>query len=142
MTTPLTAPPYGQDTTATDRVYYGQLSSGAQLVGEALYRRLITPTGMLEDDPEYGFAIFTYLQRSGPSPATADLLALRSRITRECLKDERVEDVVVTLTPTTSGPTFSADIKIDVTLDDSTTFTLALNVNDVTLALLGISEAS
>jgi len=138
MTTPLVSPPYGQDTAATTRVFFGQISSGAQLVGEAMFRRFITETGTLEYDQDYGFNVAGALLSAGPNPSIASLMALRSRMTREALKDERVDDVVVTITQNANGATLSLDIEIDVTLDTGDTFTLSLNVNDVTTTLLGI----
>lgn len=140
MTTALVASPYGRDTSASDRIYPGRISTGVQLVGEALYRRFCTTKGRLEYDPEYGFALVTWLQSNAPTDA--NLLALRSQMTAEALKDERIDDVVVTITPSRAGPAVSLAIGIDVTLDTGEAFTLSLNVADVTLELLGISEAA
>lgn len=142
MSIALVAPPFGRDTTCTDRMQFGRMSSGYILVGEALFRRLNSEPGSLEYDPDYGFNVVSWFM-STPNPSLADVMALRSRITRECQKDERVDDVVVTINTTQSGPTVSLDISIVVTLvdDASTTFTLALNVADVTLTLLGITLA-
>lgn len=142
MTLALVSPPFGQDVTATDRVYYGRISSGAQLVGEALFRRLTTETGSLEDDPTYGFSIASWLLGSGPALGTSSVLALRSRISHECLKDERVDDVDVTINPTITGPTVALDIQIKVTLSSGTSFTLAINVSEVTTTLLGIADVT
>ena len=36
MTTPITSPPYGRDTSATTRIYYGRLVTGGELLAEAI----------------------------------------------------------------------------------------------------------
>jgi hypothetical protein len=64
-------------------------------IGQALFRRLITPRGALPDDPDYGFDVQGALNRG---TTTAELRALEVQIRLETLKDDRVEDALVTVT--------------------------------------------
>lgn len=131
---------FGKDTSCTDSLKPGRYATGAQLVGEAVYRRLITPRGMLrggEDEANYGLDLTEFV---GSTSTKQDAAAAASRIKAELKKDERIIDVVVEVTPSTEGP----ETYFEVTINAETTegpFDLQIGVSDVNVEILGL-EAS
>lgn len=95
----------------------------AQSVG----RRLISPTGSLFYDSDYGDDVRRYL--NSPSPATARKAGASAE--NEAEKDERVEraDAAATL----AGDDLSIDVRL---VDGEGPFELTLNVSDLTVELL------
>jgi hypothetical protein len=63
-------------------------------IGEALLRRLITPRGGLLEDRNYGFDVRGYCNRGVPQDELRDLGGL---IRAECMKDDRVEDLTISI---------------------------------------------
>lgn len=132
------SPPFGQDVSCDDYVHYGRMATGIRLLGEAIYRRLITTRGSLEDDPFYGFSLIDWIQAT-VDPSLGDVLALQSQMTGEILKDERIDDCDVQVSTQGSGPGLELDIRITATTSDDTTFTTVLSVANLTVALLDVS---
>lgn len=64
-------------------------------IGEAQIRRLTTPRGSLPDDPDYGLDVRSYANRGVPQ---SELRDLAGQIRSECLKDDRLDAVQVTVT--------------------------------------------
>jgi len=64
-------------------------------LGEALVRRFISPRNSVIDDESYGLDLRA---RCNSASTRQDLTRLRSQCRVECLKDDRVSDVAVTLT--------------------------------------------
>ncbi len=120
----------GSDLSWTDDVDPAfRLVTDTQLVGEAIYRRLITLRGMLIDDPDYGLDVRAMISKGFTPTQKA---AIAGRIKQEVEKDERIQPGAI------------------VTLDDSTPdvwriairavtsagpFTLTLNVTDAATKL-------
>lgn len=105
--------------------------TGRRLLAEAVFRRLITPRGMLIDDPEYGTDI-TNMINDDMTPT--EIEALRAAIVHECGKDERVESATVAIAAPPSG---TGRYTITITLEDADgPFDLTLSVNDVTVEML------
>lgn len=128
---------FGTDTSCTDSMRTGRLSSGARLVGEACYRRLITPRGMLrggEDEQNYGLDL---LDAIGSVQTVSDEAALPGRIQNELLKDERLNAVSADIVSTKEGPAVLWKISIEGDTDEGP-FTLVLGVSGVTVELLGL----
>lgn len=126
---------FGLDTSCTDSLRTGRLVSGARLVGEACYRRLITSRGTLpggEDEQNYGLDLADLL---GSVSTKADEAALPGRIQTELLKDERLNAVDVNVVSTKSGPSVSWEITIEGHTDAGP-FVLVLGVAGVTVDLL------
>lgn len=69
-------------------------------IGEATIRRLTTPRGTLPDDPDYGFDVRAYCNRG---VSRQDLRDLGGLARAEATKDDRIEDVTVTLTEPARG---------------------------------------
>jgi hypothetical protein len=101
-------------------------------LAHAVARRLTTPAGSLIEDPNYGFDTRLFLN------AVSKRSFLLGRIADECLKEERVSDVDVTVEFLSASS--SLTINIALTVDDGATFDLTLNVSSVTAELL-LSEA-
>lgn len=138
----LVAEPYGRDTSATTRIHRGRVVSGARLLAEAAFRRLITDRGTLLDAPNYGFALKTFLN-ADMTPARR--AALPGLIRLELQKDERIVQgsvrVVVTEERTTSGA-FEWTIDISATGVDEGPFTFSVAASAVTVELLDLPEAT
>jgi hypothetical protein len=129
---------FGRDISCTDSLRTGRFSTGVRLVAEAVYRRLITPRGMLrggEEDADYGLDLTDLI---GSTNAESEAASLPDRIRAELLKDERIESVAVTLVNVRSGP----GVTLLVTVEAVTglgPFTLQLRASEVSVELLGIS---
>lgn len=75
----------------------GRTVSGSEALAQALARRLSTPRGALAaigDDPGYGTDLRDYVGADTGAGAEAEIEAA---VRVECLKDERVRDVDVTV---------------------------------------------
>jgi hypothetical protein len=71
-----------------------------QAIGQAIFRRWTTPRGQLQDDQEYGEDIVGMLNKG----LTAAYIAEKAgRLKLEALKDDRVQDCTVTITPSPRG---------------------------------------
>ena len=137
----IVATPYGRDmaTVFTERgarLVVGRMVSGKRLVAEALCRRLITERGTLLDDPNYGFPIANLIQ-GGFTPAKRD--AIPGLIRLELKKDERVDVVTTVLVP---APQFSIRLYINVVARDVGPFDFAIGIDEVTVRVLQLPEAS
>lgn len=113
------------------------------IVAQAIYRRLITPRGMLrggEEERNGGLDLSEYVGALG----TAQALAMLPNLVRgEIGKDDRVAPGGVNVRPTiTTDATGDTTIvlEIGVTLvNESETFQLTLGVSEVTTELLNVS---
>jgi hypothetical protein len=137
---------YGADTWCLDSLQPGRYATGATVVVQALYRRLITPRGTLQpvddtlggdDERAYGFDVSGYCGAVGYPTAVN---ALPGQVRNELLKDDRVSpslSVTATLSQGNDGLD-AIDLSISGELaDESGSFDLTLRVNDVTVAILG-----
>ena len=93
-------------------------------LAQALVRRLDCPRGQLLDDPDYGLDIRGMLNRG---LTAAELRAMPGQIRSELEKDDRVDQVVVTLSPSSTGS--SLLIKVAVSAVDSRLGDFALTLN-------------
>ncbi len=105
--------------------------TGRRLLAEAIARRLSTPRGRLIKHPDYGTDLTEYINDDiGPG----DLAAMQSAIVAECLKDERVQDVDVSITAPVGGV---GEYLIELSIDDGDgPFDLTLSVGEVSVELL------
>lgn len=130
---------YGTEISCTKQLVSGRLTTGAMVVVEALYRRLITPRGTLgggEEESVYGFDVAGYVGAVGTETA---LLSLPSQVQNELAKDDRVATVLVDAQVADRGDS-TYDIVLGITgvLDDETTeFEFSVGVSDVTAEFLG-----
>lgn len=114
----------------SDLVAPTRLVSGRRAVAEAVARRLITPTGGLIDDRDYGFDLRAYVN-ADVNPSTIDMISFRAAAEAE--KDERVQAATATAVYDASG-----NLSVTLTLSlASGPFTFTLRVSQVTAAILG-----
>jgi len=128
---------FGRDTSCPGSLRTGRYASGVRLVAEAAYRRLITPRGSLrggEEEQNYGFDLADVVGSASTPSAVASLPA---RIRNELMKDERIDDVEVTVVASTTGPATTWAITVQGYTGIGP-FRLVLAVSDVTVALVGL----
>lgn len=96
---PLEDEGFGSDLSCADDLTadMAELASDDPLVvAQATYRRLNTPRGALIDDPDYGLDVCSYLHK-GMTPQ--EVRAIAGQIRLEVLKDDRVLEAEVRVTP-------------------------------------------
>lgn len=107
-------------------------------LAQDIFHRLITPRGQLPDDPDYGIDLGDFLNRG---TTQRDLVVAAGQVASELRKDDRIDDVAVTVTPDATGKNIT--FTIDTTPADPTLapFTLVIAVSDAG-ALLTAIEAT
>jgi hypothetical protein len=131
---------YGTDIFCYDRLMTGRLASRAEVVAQAVFRRLTTARGTLRDGDEglvYGLDLLGFVGTVGTDAAIA---ALPDAIRAECLKDDRVDacDVSVLADRGTDGlVTLLIDVGCSLANEDDV-FRLSVSVSNVEVALLGV----
>lgn len=119
---------YGSDLSCDDDIDKGfaEVSGDDQLgIAQSLYRRLITPRGALIDDPDYGYQVAALVHQG---LSDADLRAAAGAIHNELVKDDRLDDVVVTLARETLDTlTLSIQVQPSDPLLENFELTLALS---------------
>lgn len=129
---------FGKDISCGASLKSGRFVSGVRLVAEAAYRRLTTPRGTLrggEEEANYGFDLTEVI---GAVTTRGAIAALSGRIRNELLKDERIDDVKVTIVDRTFGVAFEYEILVAGTTSEGP-FALQLSATDVTVELIGIT---
>lgn len=131
---------YGVDIWCSDSMVSGRYARGPIAVALALFRRLITPRGMLrggEDEQAGGLDLAEYVGAVGPATALA---ALPGLVRGELLKDDRVLDVSVeSAISQESNGDVSVVLTIDVVLqNESDRFSLTVSADTVDAELLNI----
>lgn len=132
---------FGKDTSCTGSLRPGVVVTGVRLVGEAIFRRLTTPRGMLrggEQEADYGLDM---LELVGASVTPGDIAALPGRVRNEVLKDPRIVSVEVTATTTKVGPATTLTLVISCVTGEGP-FDLTVGVDEASVELLGISGAA
>lgn len=124
-------PPGSDFAGATDLYPDLRMSSGRQALAEALLRRYLTQRGALWYDLDYGLGLTRFVNAQMAESSIGQL------VEREALKDERVNDARAVVTREGVNLT----IKLTV-VDDAGPFTLTLAANEITVTLLGFSEAA
>jgi hypothetical protein len=132
---------YGKDTFCFDEIQTGRIVTGAELVAQAVYRRLTTPRGTLrggEEESIYGLDLLDFVGRVGSSAATD---ALPDVVEAEVLKDDRILSCTCTVARTVyTDATVALALAIDCTLrDEDEVFTLTLGVSDVAVSVVGLT---
>jgi hypothetical protein len=131
--------PYGTEVWCTNGLQTGRLAKGKTALVQALFRRLITPRGTLrggDEEANYGIDLAGYVGQVGDEVAA---LALPSVVRGELLKDERVTDVVATITASTaSNLGVSYTLAVAVTPhDELESFTFNVAVSAASVELIG-----
>ena len=106
-------------------------------MGEAIFRRITTPRGMLrggEEEANYGEDLSGLV-----GSIRADLLvaSLPGRLSAEIRKDQRIEDVTVTVTSARKGPSVEVSVTIEAVTSEGP-FSLVVAASSVTAQLIGL----
>lgn len=136
---------YGRDTWCFDSLQPGRYASGAQVVVQALYRRLITPRGTLlpledgggDEESAYGFDVAGYVGAVG-YPAAVE--AIPAIVVGELLKDDRVQPTLTATAKLVVGIDGEDAIDLDISgdlADESGSFDFTLQVTDGAVRFLG-----
>lgn len=136
---------YGSDLYMFDQLRTGRVATGTTLLAQAIYRRLTTPRGSLDDGDEgvvYGLDLAEFIGRQ----ATPDAIANTGpALEAEILKDDRVASVtaVVSAVTGTDGLVETTVVLTVVPFDETADgpFDMTLAVSDVNVSLLGVSPA-
>jgi len=130
---------FGLDVWCVDQIRTGRYARGRQVVAQALYRRLITPRGVLREagnGAAYGIDLPGIVGAVG-YPTASRLLP--DRVRAELLKDDRVADVsVAALIVTETNGLQSITLDANVALyEEGEEFSLSLSVSDTSVTLIG-----
>lgn len=127
---------YGEDWSCTSDVDPAGLEvTGVIVLAQALFRRAITPRGLLIDDENYGFGLQQYLNAD---IAQGDVARIAFGLDSEFEKDQRV-------LRSQTGATFTASAGGVLTLASSVTplsarsFSMVIVASSVTVQLLQVS---
>ncbi len=107
-------------------------------LAQAIVRRLDCPRGALPDDKNYGIDVRSYLNRG---TTAAEIRQLGGQIRNEVLKDDRVESVVVTVQPNSTG----SELRIELAIRPLSTageFTLTLAATSAAILIEEIRAAA
>jgi len=110
MATPVEPYGYGSDVSCAYDVDPGvaELDGSLTLVlAQAIVRRLDTPRGSLPDDPGYGISLRSMVNKGVDA---AEVAAMAGVIRGEVSKDDRVDTVTVTVTPSTVGDSITVTL--------------------------------
>ena len=108
-------------------------------LAQALARRLDTPRGSLPDDKNYGISLRSYLNRG---VVDADLRSLGGQIKGELLKDDRVDQLTVIVTPNAVGSRLSVSLLVTPVGSRLGPFTLTLAATDAAVLIEEIQAAA
>ena len=109
--------------------------TGTLLLAQAIVRRLDTPRGSLPDDKGYGISLRSMLNAGVTSQ---DIASMAGRISNEVKKDDRVDNVLTTVTPSATGDTLSVVLLV-TPVDSAEEFTMTLAVTSGATLLEAIS---
>ena len=114
------------------------IDESMQSLAQDLFHRVTTPRGAIVDDPDFGDDVTAYL--SGNAQAS-DLISIEGRLASECLKDDRVDVVEVTVT---APDPKTLNVSIFVTPKDTALgpFTLIIPVTDAGAVLEAILKGT
>lgn len=128
----------GRDTYCLDAYKPGRTVTGAELLGQRCYHRLITPQGTLrggEDEANFGLDLAGFVGRTEDAHLASMLPVV---VRNELLKDQTVDAVAVKASRTESGGLVSWVLTISVTGTD-VEVDLIVSVSAVTVELLGMN---
>lgn len=130
----------GRDTYCVDSLQPGRTASDAILVGQRFYHDLITPRGTLqggEEEANFGQDIEELI---GADAGAATEREIRSKCERAKANTEKILSMTVAITSATDA---AGDVTHTVDVQATTAagpFRLVLAINDVTVALVGLTS--
>ena len=118
-------------------VSFAWQASSVAMLGQALARRLETPSGGLAYDPEYGYDVRALL---GDGFNARSLPAISALVAAELAKDERVADVEVESSSIeAAGLSYRLALRLIVLPIDGVPFAMTLAIDNVSADLLAAS---
>jgi len=128
---------FGRDTLCIESLRTGRYASGVRLIAQRLFHRLITPRGMLRDDPNFGDDLASMC---GEADSDALRAAIGPRVENELRKDEQVESVRCKVDATEIGPS-EWSYTLTITVQSAVgPFRFRVSVNDATVDYLGLES--
>lgn len=100
---------YCADDLRADMLEVDGVANPTLLLALAIRRRLDCPRGALPDDPEYGIDLRGYLNRGTPAQ---EIRVLAGRIRTELQKDDRIDRVTITVTPSPNGSSLAVGVHV------------------------------
>ena len=127
---------FGTDINTPDAMdldpFFGE-TSGAESLGQACARRLVTPRGSLLGDQSFGYDVRVHLNDDAPNAST-----ISAAIADELVKDERVQSATATVTFDELGGSLTI---VATVFTAAGPFRLTLAVSAVTVDLLDMEAA-
>lgn len=96
-------------------------------IAEAVVRRLTCPRGANPDDPDYGLFLPGYCNRAS---TLRDLQDLNGQISNELRKDDRIDDLTITISQSPADRSLSVSVLITPADPQLTQFSLTFSVTD------------
>jgi hypothetical protein len=110
------------------------LIAGVLVVGQRLYRRLVTPRGFFRTWPNDGLGLTKYLLTK------PQLWVIKNDVEAECLRDQQVEKVLATPQFSQSGSLLTLDIFFTTTFGAAADMTMT--ATEAATTLLSIRKAA
>lgn len=128
VATPVAPFGYGADISCTTDLEESMpdVDDPKTILAQALVRRLDCPRGALPDDPDYGIDLRSALNRG---LTQAEVRSIEGSIRSELTKDDRVDTVGVTVTPSPTGESLAIALQVrprDATVGGPFALVLAL----------------
>lgn len=141
---PFPQPPfgYGSDISGSTDIdpTMAEVSGDSTLaLSQALVRRLDCPRGQLPDDPNYGIGL---RQMLNTGVTDQDVLQLAGQIKVELSKDDRVDAITVSVTPSSDARTLTIRLAITPIDRNVGVFQLTLNASSARLLIEEIRSAA
>jgi hypothetical protein len=140
VSTPVAPFYFGSDVTCvTDLVETMDEIPGntTRALAEAIVRRLDCPRGALPDDADYGIDL---RQRCNRGTVADDIRSLAAQIRNELLKDDRIDMLSVTVTPSPDGGTITVQLAVTPKNPEIGGFSLTLAVTSASVLLAEMNK--
>lgn len=132
---------YGSDISCDSDVDPDVVEVGAfttLALAQAIVRRLDTPRGSLPDDKDYGIDVRSYVNRG---VVAEDIRQLAGQISNEVRKDDRVDTLIVTVQPSSTGTTLGIRLAVRPVDARIGGFTLTLSASSASIVIEEIQAA-
>lgn len=113
--------------------------SDTLILSQAIVRRLDCPRGALPDDDSYGMDLRSLVNQG---LTDADVRDLAGRVRLEVLKDDRVESLSVTMTPSADAKSIRISLMVKPVDLRVGTFSLTLSASSASVLIEEIREAA
>lgn len=108
-------------------------------LAQAIVRRLDTPRGSLPDDKDFGIDLRSYANRG---MTAADIQSLAGQIRSELLKDDRIDTLIVTVRPSSTGTSLGVELAVRPVDPQVGGFALTLSASSASILIEEIRNAA